>query len=119
MKEQFVPYEIALAMKELGFDESCLAFHSEIHGLLITSPTQNVNEIAGEVLAPLYQQAFDWFRERYDWYYELTPHEDSYDWAAVIYPLTCIDDPSHIGNDFLSYEDARLACLEELIEIIK
>ena len=28
MKEQFVTYEIALKLKELGFDEECLAFYS-------------------------------------------------------------------------------------------
>ena len=27
MKEQFVTYEIALAMKELGFDEHCLTHY--------------------------------------------------------------------------------------------
>jgi hypothetical protein len=33
MEKEFVPYELALKMKELGFDEPCLAYYSilEIH----------------------------------------------------------------------------------------
>ena len=27
MKKQFVSYEIALALKELGFDEECIGFY--------------------------------------------------------------------------------------------
>ena len=30
MKEQFVPYELAAKLKELGFDEACLAFYIKI-----------------------------------------------------------------------------------------
>lgn len=28
MEKEFVPYEQALALKELGFDEPCLAWHN-------------------------------------------------------------------------------------------
>ena len=78
MKEQFVTYEIALKLKELGFDEPCLAyFQKDLHVYSqvimfdgINSPnldvinskiTENHKLVYGiEVTAPLWQQAFDW-----------------------------------------------------------
>ena len=32
MKEQFVTYEIALKLKELGFDEPCIAYYFNRYG---------------------------------------------------------------------------------------
>lgn len=65
MEKEFVTYEIALRMRELGYNDPCIAFHSKIYGLLHTSPTQNVNVIAGEVLAPTWQSAFEWFESKH------------------------------------------------------
>jgi len=66
MEKEFIPYEQALALKELGFDEECFAFYSKIYGFMTTSPTNKVNEFAGEVILPLYQQAFRWLYEKLD-----------------------------------------------------
>jgi hypothetical protein len=48
MNKEFIPYEQALELKELGFDEPCIAIWID------TIPL------------PLYQQVFRWFREKYD-----------------------------------------------------
>ena len=66
MKKQFVTYEIAVKLKELGFDEPCLAYYSE--GTLLSEfvldhsknvfYTQTNNDY--EISAPLWQQAIDW-----------------------------------------------------------
>ena len=82
MKKEFVTYEIALELKELGFDEPCLAFFEinnthqpqNLRYFLKTAVNREYIEntkilkyIYGEnsLLAPLYQQAFRWFREKY------------------------------------------------------
>jgi len=74
MEKQFVTYEIALALKELGFDEECLAYYAkpttkEDIELFFTSGVygwvkQN-NTILQKCTTPLWQQAIDWFREKY------------------------------------------------------
>ena len=86
MEKEFVPYEQALALKELGFDEGCFAIWSpglsefEISNIgnfrlfssviKIDSKQSNLLYInkkeTVKVAAPLYQQAFRWFREKYD-----------------------------------------------------
>lgn len=63
MKEQFCTYEIALKLKELGFNEECLASYFEW-----PIPDRGTFELSlrGTIHAPFWQQAIDWFREKYD-----------------------------------------------------
>lgn len=53
MKHLFVSYELALALKEAGFDEPCLRTSWDF------DITDKVN-----IGLPLYQQVTDWLRER-------------------------------------------------------
>jgi hypothetical protein len=110
MEKEFVPYDIALAMKELGFDEPCLAFHSKIYGLMLAN-TNSIIEEAGEVLAPLYQQAFRWFREKHGLYHQIG-------WFGGDEYL-CAISPSSYTAEFETYQKAQDACLRKLIEIVK
>ena len=89
MNREFVPYNIALALKKLGFDELCLGYYinqdkfrfakPSIDGKFI--PFYNKNSEAIKYLrcfmiigkkkdtictAPSYHQAFRWFREKYN-----------------------------------------------------
>jgi len=67
MENLFVPYEIALALKKLGFNEKCLVnffqgkFNNEKNTLLLTDERTNadVNSI-DFVSCPLYQQVIEW-----------------------------------------------------------
>ena len=60
MKDQFVTYEIALAVKELGFNEECLAFYyifdDEEKFLISTISNTNSSWDNGYISAPLWQQ---------------------------------------------------------------
>jgi hypothetical protein len=66
MNKEFVPYEEALGLKELGFDEPCFGFYSgpktkHIGLIWYEMPNSGKDTIpVGDVLAPLYQQAFRW-----------------------------------------------------------
>lgn len=74
MKDLFVPYEIALKLKEKGFDESCLRCYDngklmefrDFRTIAFTAgEVQPENLTGGLVAAPLYQQVTDWFREKH------------------------------------------------------
>lgn len=69
MKDQFVPYELAVKLKELGFDEHCFAGYNNPKILLIYYKNEcffgyeNIEEYNGwevleDIKAPLWQQAF-------------------------------------------------------------
>jgi hypothetical protein len=139
MKKEFVPYEQALALKELGFDEPCLACVGENNEVIIRvgdyrsfsnkKPEDSIERdfynniikdfnsyVNDTASAPTFSQAFRWFREKYGL--------DSFvnaEWQSMVkvgYYFNADGDyskqPSH-----LTYEEAELECLKKLIEIVK
>jgi len=123
MTNEFVPFEQALALKELGFDEPCLGFYNH-QGQLILMTQEDENSIqvyknsyvklGKQYAVPLYQQAFRWFREKYGLFYYVTTH-DSTDFEWYIYDKDQNDwEDDTVQN---TYEEAELACLKKLIEL--
>jgi hypothetical protein len=112
MKNEFIPYEQALALKELGFDEPCFGLwnlNNGKHEVDIIGVCEYSKEFKyREVLAPTFSQAFRWFREKYG-----LRHFIEYDYGyynAVIQPILVY---SHCDT----HEEAELACLKKLIEL--
>jgi hypothetical protein len=68
MNHLFVPYEIALKLKEKGFDEPCFGYWYLTNQWDITYPQTSFKTwyTKKEVLAPLYQQVTDWFRSKHN-----------------------------------------------------
>jgi len=134
MEEQFVPYELALKLKELGFDAPCLGFYTELENLVIKENVKNQDCSQDKCTAPLWQQAFDWFRNigihcwlTYDYPFdsEITGsykasfynHMDSSHGVLMNYSE---DKHRYVGiKSFSTYKECRLACLEELIELVE
>ena len=67
LEKDFVPYEQALALKELGFDEHCFAFYDGkfIRSTEFDFDSYNSIDVGHHPLAPTFSQAFKWFREKY------------------------------------------------------
>jgi hypothetical protein len=112
MEKEFIPYKQALELEELGFDEPCIATIDQT-GYIHIKGTEY--PIRGDMWyntidAPLYQQAFRWFRENYGLHQhiEYVNVADRYEgWV------------SGIMFDCKTYEEAELACLKKLIQIVK
>ena len=142
MEKQFVTYEIAVALKKLGFDEPCLgyfnieynSFNGEHKGKLILGQKpeyltcqKKMHYIFGQqiCLAPLWQQVKEWFREKHNTHIEISfiEDEDDYDvkqnlWYFIINDMINFD----IEEDYTyyhSYEEAREAAIWKAIELIK
>lgn len=128
MNKQFVPYELALKLKELGFNEECFGYSyrdtpdpkSRLNVYIAKTPVTNssLKEDKG-VSLPLWQQAFDWFREKYELntvIYQVRLEDNSIMWDWDI-----VDNNSEeeIFEEHLrkTYKEARQACLEKLIEL--
>ena len=110
MNKEFIPYEQALALKELGFDEPCFGYYS-IDSLNLKTPTFNLEkpfEYEWCLPAPLYQQAFRWFREKHG-----LRHFIEYDYGYYI----ALIQPPLVYSHGDTYEEAELACLKKLIEL--
>ena len=124
MEKEFIPYEIALALKELGFDEPCLKGYTEEYKMLISFSNTYTNTSVKNTLptkpftAPLYQQAFRWFREKYKLFTQDFIDLDNKFTKNVVKVLE--DGQDFIYLDYYkTYEEAELECLKKLIEIVK
>ncbi len=116
MEKEFVPYELALRMKQLGFDEPCFAFYGDENDISMDSSRKNNPFRKTECVAPLFQQAFRWFREIKGIEYQIT-----YSGAKSRYNAF-VEDYFYNNNGDLkefTYEEAEIACLEKLIEIVE
>ena len=140
IEKEFIPYEQALALKELGFNEPCMMNHygnKRLHigrlylpssfGKGKNSEMYDDSLRDGDVTAVLYQQSFRWFREKYklEASIQRMPPEVYgkgkggiknyllYIWAENLNPR------GQQTLHFDTYEEAELECLKKLIEIVK
>jgi len=133
MEKEFVPYEEALALKDLGFEEPCFGCYSEQKELIIRvadyrSFSSNTSEDTiirdfngyknGTVSAPTFSQAFRWFREEYR--LDSKPEYFLNDWYCfIINDMKGTETSRRLFTEYPSYEEAELECLKKLIEIVK
>jgi hypothetical protein len=120
MIKEFVPYELAVKLKELGFDEKCFCNWEESwspepeHEIRMVLTTDQTWLRPGWVRAPTFSQAFRWFREK-EFLIDVTSlNSDEYEfyikWSFAY---------SFLSDIYKTYEEAELACLDKLIEIIE
>ena len=121
MKKEFIPYEQALELKELGFDEPCFGRYDgrdENKGKIwYEMPNLGKGWIpVKDVLAPLYQQAFRWFR-KFDLYQEIQVDTTTY--PKFTYHIVNSSGARIIGEYlYQTYEEAELECLKYLVNYI-
>lgn len=121
IEKEFVPYEQALALKELGFDKVCFG-HYLMGKFYLKEYHKQGNRV---ILRPTFSQAFRWFREKYKMFgHVLSIGERNYEWRIQnikklqhkrYFTLADVDG-GQLNN---TYEKAELECLKKLIEIIK
>ena len=125
MEKEFIPYQTALELKELGFDEPCIKYYwtDGMFSKGYENPF-NYNKRDNVISAPTFSQAFRWFREKY----KLHPkfNIDVKGWFFTISSFTekgsCTTNTKFAPlaeQDYKTYEEAELACLIKLIEIAK
>jgi hypothetical protein len=136
MEKEFVPYELALKIKQIGYkkegvDEDCFAFYDEEEYLFTVREQDDINE--EWLIAPTYSQAFRWFREKHSLFSSILPFQDIEDNVRLCYYYCVINLDESKDEDILcnesslgasdinlsSPEEAELACLQKLIEIVE
>jgi hypothetical protein len=130
MEKEFVPCELSVKLKLLGFDEPCLGFYNH-QGQLILMAQENESVIATyknsdvkigmQYAAPTFSQALRWFRDEYNIYSIVLP---SYADSKVVkdrffYEVANGKKLKQELEYHVTYEEAELACLIKLIEIIE
>jgi hypothetical protein len=117
MLKEFVTKDIAIEMFNIGFDEPCVKFQwidqdkpkwmgetnspSKLHRQKYWKENNDLYTIS----IPTFSQCFRWFREKYDLFISIVHYVNGYS----------INDLRR----FDTYEEAELACLKKLIEVVK
>jgi hypothetical protein len=104
MKNEFVPYNIARDLKKIGFDEDCLAYYMK--GSHNTS-----------CKAPLYQQAFRWFREELGIDVCIIPKFGDNGYGAECFKNGSLLPIELLGNEY-AYEEAQAECLRQITDFV-
>ena len=124
MEKEFVPYNLALKMKQLGFDEPCIYYVDKQNNSFIYNfqrhPDEFIEWCGVKVIStPTFSQAFRWFRDEYKLFGEITLTSKQEDIEAFEFFVLNINEPLFESNDYTNYEEAEIACLEKLIEIVE
>ena len=124
MIKDYVPYELAKELKELGFNEHCLAWWFKN----ISVPTQtrgfwgnwNAYESGLRTSAPFFFQAFRWFRNVHQLI--AVPHYTGGDFKhydIIVHDNRTGDEIENVPYSCDTYEIAEEECLKFLIEMLK
>ena len=125
MKKEFVTYEQALALKELGFDEKCFNVYDILAYLQDEKQMDNLN--LEKISAPIKQQAFDFIESKFGLYYQKADikvsasEREGYRWRYFIYKIG-EDEPIYVDESllgFLNSEQLQNHCLDEMLKIVK
>jgi hypothetical protein len=134
MKNEFVTYEQALALKELGFNEECMAGYDKEDNTLYIAYLINAGVQFNSHYydkAPLKQQVFRWFREKYRLNSIVYNDDGDVEYGNISFGyeiriiLFSFDDMSNMENArigkffFKTYEEAENQSMNHLIEIAK
>lgn len=128
MNKEFIPYEHALDLIELGFNEPCLGWYQEQTLILDINANQSIKfhkhlgRFKDCFLAPTFSQTFRWFREKHNLHCEIKMTcvfdiNRQYYWD-----IKEINSPNVINNPSTNhdtYEDAQLEGFIKLIQIVK
>jgi hypothetical protein len=133
MEKEFIPYEQALSLKELGFDEPCFAtyrkdavaskkpfefdldYHTKVQMQSNIIPINSeYTEESKWISAPTFSQSFRWFREKYGLYGVVASY-----FGGAVFGIEDKNKNYHNKLRFKTHEEAELECLKKLIEIVK
>jgi len=124
----FLPYELGNKLKDLGFNEPCVGIFTMGNTAVMCSGAtvafNNTHAYYKDHCAILIQQAFQWFREKHmksprfcidtnGWYFTITQFTESGSSLtdSQLAPLA--------KQDYKTYEEAELACINKMIELIQ
>ncbi len=120
MENQFVTYEIAKKLKELGFNEWCLNIYQDGEELDVSGYYGFNNPVRNEKLkddypaAPLWQQVIDWFRMKHGIHINPSTYTESTDGEITGYYM---GDIRHSSGEILCYGDGNYSSYERAREV--
>lgn len=121
MDKEYLSYEQSLILQEFGFDEPCCGYYKTINKeqiLFLSEVNKNIaleHGVIYKLKAPLFQQAFRFFREKYGLYQTVDRSKRS----GWFYYSPFEGEDVLSNGPYLKWELAEQALLERMIEFVK
>jgi hypothetical protein len=129
MNDQFLQFQESFDLKTIGFDEPCISYYTTLGKFSDDySRPKKYNsefELGSYISAPLHSQVFQWFRDKHNIFSTIT-YDRGLDngkfpiihgYSFKLFNLTDFSDC--YGESKKSYKEVELACLREMIKILK
>ena len=112
MEKEFITYDLALRMKEIGFDEPCFVTIDQTGFMHLNGTEYPIrgSMVYHEINVPTWQSAFKWFRDNYGVHMTTSKYDETQWW---------VNWGSWTSKVYDSYEEAQKSCLEKLCEIVE
>jgi|694.fasta_scaffold00478_130 hypothetical protein len=107
MEKEFIPYEQAVELKELGFDKPCFGHFLNKKFYLKSFDRQG----DGITLRPTFSQAFRWFRDKYDLHVQI--RKENYFYKSIHNNYFHFDISKGEQNDITGQEDLYSNLMDE------
>lgn len=129
LEENFLPYKESLELKKLGFDFPCFAYYvgkdEELYYIykdLIHNTNFSLNSRVA-FRCPLYQQVFDWVREKHNINAWVSCFQEEDDDLKIdgTYSYFIYKDKQYMADqvDFETNKEAQMECIKTLIKLLK
>ena len=122
MEKEFVTYELALRMKQLGFDEPCISAYNKLgipHNIMYHNGITYKVLYKDNCLRPTWQSAFAWFDGNTEYSGFIVPSNEEGLFTWWIHNYTDAQLYIESEENYLTREEAQHACLEKLCEIVE
>lgn len=123
MNKDFIPYQQALALKHIEFNEPCFGYYNGQGNYIgeegkMNSDCNKLGMHGAYCTAPTFSQVFRWFRENYQMVFCYEPClKKDLTYIFFIYMETTGEKVFVVESEY--NEEAELASLLKLIEIVK
>jgi hypothetical protein len=107
MEKEFVTYEIASELKNLGFNRE-----------LRTSRVYT-NGVSENIAAPIFSQAFRWFEENYSYFVDIKTDTTPNEILGFDYTIKSWKFPPMYFDFFKDKREGNIAVIKKMIEMVK
>ncbi len=119
MEKEFVTYELALELKNLGFDETCFVGYSTSTEKLEYYSRPLVTKDSFTVDTPTYSQAFRWFEENYSYFVDIRTDTTPNEILGFDYSIKSWKFPPMVFDFFKDKREGNIAVIKKMIEMVK
>jgi hypothetical protein len=124
MEKEFVSYELALELKQLGFDESCYFAYTRGARENLSKPQLFVelidfNKDFTFVSAPTFSQVFRWFEEKYSYFVDVKTDTTPNEILGFDYTIKSWKFPPMYFDFFKDKREGNIEVIKKMIEMVK